>query len=196
MNKQSNTTTLDLRVGRLEGTMEQIQKDVQENSRVLEDLTQTIGIFKDSIMSKIGQATAPKWPIIISIGSLIMTILLLVGGGFTIVMSGQTEAIKTIQADVDINTKNRMNEMYEQGQNASFKESIGKHLIRTDNFIEDIREKQISVLKTISHLEAHSQTLDEQIKIVDNRRYGERGELIQHKLQHSTTQGVDKLTLP
>ena len=192
MNKISNNTaTLDLRVGRLEGTMEQIQKDVQDNSRILGDLTQTIGIFKDSVMSKISQATAPKWPMIVSIGSLIMTILLLVGGGFTIVMSGQSESIREIQSDIDVLTKQQLNDAFERGKSIANKEALSEHLVRTDVFIEDIRGKQIEVLKNISDLQSHVKSLDEQTKIIDNRRYTERFE----KFQHSTTQGIDKKLL-
>ena len=193
MNKTPNDkVTLDLRVGRLEGTMEQIQKDVQENSRVLVDLTQTIGIFKDTVMSKIGQATSPKWPIIVSIGSLVITILLLIGGGFTFAMSGQADSIKAVQSDVDSLIEQKIKDSYDHGRASADKDAINAHLLRTDTFTEDIRNKQIDVLKVISAQEAKIKNLEEQIKIVDCRRYNERFE----KFKLSTTIGVDRKEIP
>jgi hypothetical protein len=197
MNKISNSTaTLDLRVGRLEGTMEQIQRDVQENSRVLGDLTQTIGIFKDSIMGKIGQLTQPRWPLIVGFVTLILTIGTLVGGGFTIVLSGQNEAIKSTQADINILITQRINDSYEQGKNCAHKDEMKNQVITTGNLINELKTWRLEHTKENGQLTAQINSLEKQVDKIENRQYTDRIDRMKVENTGKTiTLGVDKVPL-
>lgn len=197
--KASITAALESRVGRLEGTVEQIQKDIQENSRALGELAQTITVFKDSMMSQLGKATTPRWPLIIGVATLFVTICALIGGGFTIVMSGHSDAIKAVQSDIDVLNREKLKDMYDHGRTDAFKELDLKTHDKTEMVLEKMLERQIQVLSRLSATEAKIGNLEHDLDITDSRRYNEQMEKYRSSWMESgketKTLDIDKLPI-
>jgi hypothetical protein len=94
-NNKENTNygTLDTRVGRLEGLVTTLAHEVKETSQTIRELVNHFTDFKENILKNISRATAPKWPLIVSIGTLLLTILGLGGTIVALLMSGQQSSL-------------------------------------------------------------------------------------------------------
>ena len=123
---------LESRVGRLEGAMESLTHDVQEVTRSVKHLAENMGGFRETILANIGTATAPRWPIIISIGVLIMMIVGLGGAIIPIVMSGQRESIEYNQATIEKLKEAQHIRLYQNGYDEACREHLNERLIKLE----------------------------------------------------------------
>jgi len=99
------------RIGKLEGTMEQLAKDIQATNNSLQQLAKTtnesiqgltvkLDTTKDDILQQMTKAAAPKWPAITGIIASILTFLLLVGSLAAFVLTAQNHAIQRNEKNI------------------------------------------------------------------------------------------------
>ena len=138
-NIQPKPGDIQSRVGHLEGAVESLAHEVQETNRNLKDFSQETGRsvkelsvsmarFKDDVLGHIGKATAPKWPLIVSIGSLALTILGLGGTIVAMIMSGQSGQISKLEGRLEACTdkyhQQALISSFEDGKSAAWREQV------------------------------------------------------------------------
>jgi hypothetical protein len=97
---------LQSRVGRLEGAMEQLAVEVVGVNNAVKNLAEGFSAFETKIFTHIGTATAPKWPAIIGIGSMVLTICGLILMGLLSVFGSQRDQTNINTAAIcEIRTK-------------------------------------------------------------------------------------------
>ena len=85
---------LESRVGKLEGTMEKLAQEVRITNQNMQRISDNFISFKEDLLSKIGTITTPKWPMIFSAVTLLVTILGLGGTIIALMISGQKEILR------------------------------------------------------------------------------------------------------
>lgn len=161
------TLQLESRVGRLEVGVELLTKEIQEIGQNVHSLSSGLGDFKEKILANIGQATTPKWPLIVSIGSLIITIMALAGGIASIMFSGQTEAIKEVQAVAKYLTNKQLDDAFVNGQVSAWRPQINEDI----KGLNDKFQTQANLLVDSSKLrtQALSDKFDGEFKVINTR---------------------------
>jgi hypothetical protein len=162
MTEKKTTTTTDYsylegRVGRVEGAIESLTHEVQETNRNVRDIINGFGRFKEDVLSHIGQATAPKWPLITSF---IMVCLTIIGLGGTIIsqgFSGQTQSINRLD---DMITEFRLwkfkhiEEDYTfHGKISGEAEKLKAILSKMEDYVCRIETRQFEIAKDVSQLD-------------------------------------------
>lgn len=181
----TNDMHLESRVGHLEGTMETLAQEVRVTSESVREVTHTLSKVKDEIFARLGSLTAPRWPLIISIGTLLITILGLAGTIVALMLSGQRDAIETLKSQyVSLQTESSTGKL-EDGRNMEWRNNVTKVLVDLDvklqkeaNLLIDKTESKITALDTKLQLEFNNtnRILDGELKeireqIVDLRKW-------------------------
>lgn len=153
-----NPQNIESRVGKLEGAVEALSHDVQEIHDIVRSSAQEQQNFQKQILNEMGKATAPRWPLIASIGSLVIALLTLVGGIISIIVSGQGEAITKANNQIEQLQSRIYDTRYEDGKNAAWKEEVSKNFNDLYDKIKNelrVTEDQVVELKKwrITHVE-------------------------------------------
>lgn len=154
---------IESRVGRLEGAVESLTHEVQETSQNVRHLVASMGEFKTEISRNIGEATAPKWPLIASIGSLITTIMLLGATLIAFIFSGQSERITELKESVEDLNKHKNEMMYDRGANAEWRLTINHQFENVEDKFDDM---DISLQREMRLL---NETINERVTALDEK---------------------------
>ena len=133
---------IDSRVGKLEGIVSTLARDIQETSRAvreqgentnrgfkeqqqaLSDFQGSMSKFKEDVLAHIGSATAPKWPLIVSSIMVVVMILGLSGSVFAVIMSGQKDAIARNSHVIEEIQTMHINTAFESGKMVGWREKM------------------------------------------------------------------------
>ena len=152
------------RVGRLEGAVENLTHEVQETSKVVRDIASGLGKFKEDVLSHIGVATAPKWPLIVSFVSICLTILALGGTIVGQIMSGQSAAIAKLAIRMDTADERDLKAAHSEGKHEAWRE-------QADKILKDLDEKLQREMRLIND------TTESRIAALDKSNQTKLGEL-------------------
>lgn len=133
------------RVGRLEGAVENLTQEVQETSKSVREIANGLGSFKESVLSHIGAATAPKWPLIFSFVTLTLTILGLGIGLVSQSISGQSTAIAKNAAKLDQIESRELDLARQDSRNETWRETVDK---KSDKLDTDLQREMRLVNET------------------------------------------------
>jgi hypothetical protein len=115
---------LDSRVGRLEGVVQTLSTEVQEITRAVRAITDSLGTFKEDVLARLGVATAPKWPLIASLVTMLLTIFGLCTTIITIVLMGQSDSIYQNRESIIRLQEKFVQIAYESGEMHSWRQSV------------------------------------------------------------------------
>ena len=119
---------LDSRVGRLEGVVETLSNEVQDTTKAVRVMAESFGNFKEDVLEKIGTATAPKWPLIASLTTMMLTVFGLCGTVVAILLSGQGELIHQNRLAIEQVHEKAIETSFNAGVMFAWKESTDKRL--------------------------------------------------------------------
>ena len=120
--KPTRNKNLDSRVGRLEGVVQSLSQEVQDVTKAVRDITASLSTFKEDVLARLGMATAPKWPLITAVGSMLLTIFGLCGTIIAILLSGQSGAIQDNHQILNQHQERFTQLAHEQGVSSAWKE--------------------------------------------------------------------------
>jgi len=126
--KKYKGKALDTRVGRLEGVVTTLSKEVQDITRAVRDITNSLGTFKEDILARLGTATAPKWPLIAGVCSMLLTILGLCGTIVAILLSGHGQAIKHNQESLQAINAQNVEVAFQAGKTEANIRNVDEHI--------------------------------------------------------------------
>lgn len=150
---KNNTPTngnVETRIGRLEGHYESLSQKVEIVDRNLSGFRTEVGndigalredikevvkgftSFKETMTSNIGVATAPKWPLIVSIGSFILTICGMAATIIALLMSGQNTAIADAKGDLKSIRSDMYDAQYNSGKSGEWRTTVSQTLVDLD----------------------------------------------------------------
>ena len=129
--QQDFNAHIEGRVGRIEGSIENLTNQVQENTRNTKDLISAFGSFKDNITTHIGAATAPKWPLITSFVLIALTVVGLMGTLVTQNISGQGQAIVKLGVRADTADIEAKAQAFKDGEHKAWRETTESRLSAT-----------------------------------------------------------------
>jgi hypothetical protein len=135
---------LDSRVGRLEGTMENLAAEVKATSESVRDISRSMGGFKEEILSRLGTIAAPRWPLIVSVGTLLLTIICLGGTIIALLMSGQRDAIETLKVQNQVVQSNLYNDRYETGRSSVIRDELKSDISDLNTTIADLKHWRLA----------------------------------------------------
>jgi hypothetical protein len=139
---QQNNTNMQLesRVGRLEGAMETLATEVKTTSENVREISKSMTGFKEEILARLGTIAAPKWPMIIGVVSLLITILGLGGTIIAMMISGQRDAIETLKNNIGAMNSCMYNERYETGQTSVVKAQLTDNIKQLHDDVADLQK--------------------------------------------------------
>ena len=126
---------LDSRVGRLEGVVETLSNEVQDTTKAVRVMAESFGNFKEDVLERIGTATAPKWPLIASLTTMMLTVFGLCGTVVAILLSGQGELIHQNRLAIEKVHERAIEISFDAGAISAWKEAV-------DDKIDDIKKRE------------------------------------------------------
>lgn len=131
--KTKDDSQLEARVGRVEVTVDTLSRDIQSIGRTIHEMSQSFTDFKDSVVTRIGAANRPNWPIIFSIVTMLFMLLGMGGAFIGFIMSGHAQSIAELRiTDTTIHDK-ILNSEYERGKTEILRSNIAKDIENLDN---------------------------------------------------------------
>ena len=194
---KEETHHMDTRVGRLEGVVETLTRDVQEVAHSVGLLSSQLGEVKDAISISLGgmrdsftsqldivtnrltSSTKPQWQTISMYFTIGIVLLGMAGAVVGLLMSGQSNNINRLQTDISINTAQMFSNQYEKGKADAFSANVATHLANLDASLQ--REMRLINDTT----EARIKALDDKLQIEFN--------LIRKNLESSITENSTQL---
>lgn len=159
---------IESRVGRLEGAVQSITRDVREMSHNIDRVASSLGDFKQEVVGHLGKLNSPRWPLIVSIATLVIGIFTLIGGIGAIILSGQSASVAKIEASLEKVRNESLESKYEDGKTSGWKEALVKK-IEEDN---KKTQEEIAGLKAWRLIHAEKQaslegTISSSLKYLD-----------------------------
>jgi hypothetical protein len=185
--QQDFNSHIEGRVGRLEGAVENLTHEVQETSKVVRDIASGLGKFKEDVLGHIGQATAPKWPLIVSFVMVALTIISL---GSTVVyqsMSGQSAALAKMTSRMDSFDERELRNVFLDGKHEAWRENIEKITTKLDVDLQ--REMRLVNENTDSKLQALTKTANEKLTELQGQIVNMRDWRLAHEATNSRAHG-------
>ena len=145
---------MDTRVGRLEGVVESLTRDIQEVSQNINTMGKEIGNFREmvgdtltrmregfntqleSVTDRLTTSSKPQWQTISAFVALAITVLGMAGAVVGLMLSGQSERITRLQDDTKIVTTQMFNNQYEKGKSDAFAAETSSHLAKLDTTLQ------------------------------------------------------------
>lgn len=165
MKPSDRGNNLDTRVGRLEGAVETLIQNEQEIARNVKDIAHAVTIFKEEILSKIGTATAPRWPLILGFATLILTVVGFSIGLLTFLLSGQSGMITENKVAVKTLSDKLYDTRYEDGRADTWRENATKTLVDLDTKLQ--REMSLLNEASSSRAKAVEERFQREFTIID-----------------------------
>lgn len=119
---------IETRVGRLEGAVESLASEVKQTNETVKDLAHHIMTFQDKVNSNINAASSPNWPLIVSMGSLIATIVIMGATLTAFMFSGQSERIADNRATIQHLRTTDYDAQYRHGSLDAWRENVNEEL--------------------------------------------------------------------
>jgi len=182
-----NSGDLEIRVGRLEGTMESLAQEVKQTNRNLQEfaretnnninqLATQVGHIKDTLVKEISevkdafscqitQKTKPDWSSILSVIALITTIIVMGATLVAFIFSGQSERININNGKIANIEQQMLDRSFEHGQINNWMKNNEEKIIHLTNECEILR------LWKIAHIEEHSKNNEKCGKIESDIEY-------------------------
>ena len=130
--QEEHNIAIESRVGRLEGAVDTLAGSVKTIGNDVSTLSAGFNDFKQIIIEKIGKVSTPKWPLIISVATLVVTIILMGATLTAFLFSGQESAIRHNENTIVTIQDNLMNQEFSRGQNEVWKENIVERINSLD----------------------------------------------------------------
>ena len=145
---------MDTRVGRLEGVVESLTRDIQEVSQNISMMGKEIGNFREMmgdtltrmrdgfndqinvVTDRLTSSSKPQWQTISAFVALAITLLGMAGAVIGLMMSGQSERITRLQNDTSAITDRMFQNQYEKGKSDAFAAETSSHLSKLDTMLQ------------------------------------------------------------
>jgi hypothetical protein len=203
MNQQKRDSDMQARVGRLEGAMESLAHEMETTNRSVKELVMTVGSFKEDMLKTLAAINNPKpnWPLIVGLGSLILTIIG-IGGLFTYnTMSGVRDIIN-VNTIAIAQLKDEIGKTkYEEGKQSEWRIGVDNSIVRLDSslqremrLINDTTETKIKSLdeKLQSETKGINETLKKEVEGLISNVTDLRTWRLSHAEQYATIDGENK----
>jgi hypothetical protein len=164
---------MDTRVGRLEGVVESLTRDIQEVSQNISMMGKEMGSFREmigdtltrmregftaqieSVTDRLTTSAKPQWQSIFAFVAMGLTVLGMAGAVVGMLFSGQAANVNRLQNDTAIITERMFSAQYEKGKADAFAAETSSHLIKLDTTLQ----REMTLMQ---------QTTDSKITAVDN----------------------------
>jgi chromosome segregation ATPase len=168
---------MDTRVGRLEGVVESLTRDIQEVSQNISMMGKEIGQFREmigdtltrmrdsfndqinTVTDRLTASTKPQWQTISAFAALAITLLGMAGAVVGLMLSGQSDNIADLKRENTVITERMFNNQYEKGKSDAFAAEVAGHLDKLDHSLQ--REMALITATT----EAKISGLDEKLQM-------------------------------
>ena len=197
-----NTADLEIRVGRLEGTMEALAEEVKQTnhnlqnfardtnqninqlavqvSHIKDTLVKEIGDVKDAFSCQLTQSSKPDWGIILSVIGLLTTVVVMGATLIAFMFSGQAEQIKINTDAVGVLQETDLKYNYEHGQTMQWIQSTEDKIAKLDLLMNDRWNRENELLETlrlwkIEHIEEHADFREDIGKISSDIEFLKKG---------------------
>ena len=135
---------IESRVGRVEGALETVLHEVSETSKSVREVSAGLSTFREEVLAHIGKATAPKWPLIAGVLTLVLTILTMGGGIGGMILSGINGNVTRLDNIIARADEQAKLDRFEDGKNVIWRENISKSY---DEKSRELQEQQKEFLK-------------------------------------------------
>jgi len=201
-----NSGDLEIRVGRLEGTMESLAQEVKQTNHNLQEfaretnnninqLATQVGHIKDTLVKEISevkdafscqitQKTKPDWGSILSVIALITTIIVMGATLVAFVFSGQSERITLNTGKINDIEQQIIDRSFEHGQINNWMKNNEEKISQLQIDTETLR------LWKIEHIQEHSKCAEKFGKMESDIEYLKKGV---DELRGGNTIGIDSI---
>jgi hypothetical protein len=128
--RNNKTADLEVRMGKLESHVEHLINQVTRTNETVSNIAGSMSDFKEQVLKKLGEATAPKWPVIVGVLIQLLTVFGLCGTMIAFSLSGQSEKISDNLFSIAELRANAYDARFEDGKLAAWQEEIN-HEINT-----------------------------------------------------------------
>jgi len=197
--EQDHDHKMDTRVGRLEGVVESLTRDIQEVSQNISVMGKEIGNFREMVGETLARmrdgfneqlnivtdrmtaSTKPQWQTISAFIALAITLLGMAGAVIGLLMSGQAQNVSDLKHDTGVITERMFLNQYEKGKSDAFAAETNNHLNRLDLSL------QREITLTTQSLESEVKALDEKSQTAIRNISDELKSLRLWQLEHATS---------
>jgi len=175
---------MDTRVGRLEGVVESLTRDIQEVSQNINMMGKEMGNFREmigetltrmregftaqieSVTDRLTTSSKPQWQSIFAFVAMGLTVLGMAGAVVGMLFSGQTANITRLQNDTAVITERMFAAQYEKGKADAFSAETSSHLTKLDTTLQ--REMTLMQQTTDSKIAAVDKNVNDYIDKVQD----------------------------
>ena len=173
--RTNNKFALESRVGKLEGTMETLAQEVRITNQNMQKISDGFMSFKEDLLSKIGTISTPKWPMIFSAITLLVTILGLGGTIVALIISGQKEILREHDTQLIEIQRNINYDKVEQTKANTHIEglvnSLEKEHKATEDLVMDLKEWRLNHATQNGGNTAKLEALEKSLEKIEKRQY-------------------------
>jgi hypothetical protein len=177
---------MDTRVGRLEGVVESLTRDIQEVSANISTMGRELGSFREmigdtltkmrdgfndqlnTVTDRLTTNAKPQWQSIFAFVAMGLTVLGMAGAVVSMLFSGQAANIVRLQNDTAVVTERMFANQYEKGKSDAFASETSSHLAKLDTTLQ--REMTLMQQTTDSKIQGLDDKLQIEIKL-DRKNY-------------------------
>jgi uncharacterized protein (UPF0335 family) len=200
---QESDHRMDTRVGRLEGVVESLTRDIQEVSQNINMMGKEMGNFREmigetltrmregftaqieSVTDRLTTSSKPQWQSIFAFVAMGLTVLGMAGAVVGMLFSGQAANVNRLQNDTAIITERMFASQYEKGKADAFATETSGHLTKLDTTLQ--REMALMQQTTDSKIAATSKNADDYIEKVQEALKDFRAWRLEHAAKGAET---------
>ena len=177
--RNTPNAALESRVGKLEGTMETLAQEVRVTNQNMQKISDSFSLFREDLLSKIGTITTPKWPMIFSAVTLLVTILGLGGTIIALMISGEKEAVKTHDLQlIEVQRNINLDKIEQTKANThidALVNTLNDEHKATQDLVTDLKQWRLihtdNEGKFVGDLTARINILEKSVDILEKRQY-------------------------
>ena len=204
VDREPEDRKMDTRVGRLEGVVESLTRDIQEVSQNISMMGKELGSFREligdaltrmrdgfntqlnTVTDRMMISTKPQWQTITAFSVMGLTVLGMAGAVVALLLSGQSDNISSLKKDTATITERMFQNQYEKGKSDAFAQTTERELnalLRTlDDKVKALDDK-IATENKMRDKETSAELTRLTTEIIDLRKW---------RLEHATEgAGVD-----
>jgi len=173
---------MDTRVGRLEGVVESLTRDIQEVSQNINMMGKEMGNFREmigetltrmregftaqieSVTDRLTTSAKPQWQSIFAFVAMGLTVLGMAGAVVGMLFSGLGANMARLQNDTAVITERMFSAQYEKGKADAFAAETSSHLTKLDTTLQ--REMTLMQQTTDSKIAAINKSVDDNVNKV------------------------------
>lgn len=149
---------IESRMGRAEGILESVVHEMGEIGKNQKELSNGMSLFREEVLAHISRVSAPKWPLIAGVLTLVLTIITMGGSIVGMIMSGQNANISRLDMIMQKQQEGEATNKFEDGQTVMWRKMVDKALVDLDDRLQ--REMRLINATTDSKITA----LDDKIQ--------------------------------